>query len=232
MRFRRIWLVPVSLALCNQKHHTCGMKAFLHEARAAITLALLVLSAAGSGAVGDGGVPSVPAGKAVRLPFVVFSEKGSTNNHYFPSGWMGNIKAIRLDEGCRSNPHRGATCLRLEYQAAGDWGGVVWQDPENDWGKAPGGWNLTGARKLVFWARGDKGGELVNCFKFGILGVGNRFRDSASGGLDAVRLTSDWKQYSINVADKDLSCIKTGFAWIVVGQGKPVVFYLDDISFE
>jgi hypothetical protein len=181
---------------------------------------------------GANDVSQVPSGRVARLPLVVFSEKGSTNNHYFPSGWMGNIKAIRLDAGCRTNPHSGATCLRLEYQASADWGGVVWQDPENDWGKAPGGWNLTGAKKLVFWARGDKGGELVNCFKFGVLGIGSKFHDSASGSLDAVRLTSAWKQYSIDVSGKDLSCIKTGFAWIVVGQGKPVVFYLDDVRFE
>ena len=99
-------------------------------------------------------------------------------------------------------------------------------------GQAPGGWNLTGARKLAFWARGDKGGELVSCFKFGVLGTGNKFHDTASGSLNAVRLTTDWKRYSIDVSDKDLSCIKTGFAWIVVGQGKPVVFYVDDILFE
>jgi hypothetical protein len=207
------------------------MKPLLNGPVVASILGLIVFSAA-PGARGDGEVPGAPVGKAAKLPFVIFSEKGSTDNHYFPSGWMGNIKAIRLDEGCRTNPHSGATCLRLEYRSADDWGGVVWQDPENDWGKAPGGWNLTGAKKLVFWARGDKGGELVSCFKFGVLGTVNKFHDTASGSLDAVRLTSAWKQYSINVADKDLSCIKTGFAWIVVGQGKPVVFYLDDISLE
>ncbi len=36
----------------------------------------------------------------------------------------------------------------------------------------------------------------------------------------------------IDVSGRDLSCIKTGLAWIVAGQGKPVVFYLDGIRFE
>ena len=207
------------------------MKALPNGSVVRSILALIAFSAAPE-TRGAGEVPSAPADKAAILPFVIFSEKGSGTNHYVPSGWMGNIKAIRLDEGCRTQPHRGATCIRLEYQDAGGWGGVVWQDPENDWGNAPGGWNLTGAKRLVFWARGDRGGELVSCFKFGVIGTDKKFHDTASGSLNAVRLTTDWKQYSIAVSDKDLSCIKTGFAWIVVGQGKPVVFYLDNIRFE
>jgi hypothetical protein len=207
------------------------MKPLLKGPVVASILALIAFSAT-LNTRGGGEIPGAPVGKAAKLPFVIFSEKGSETNHHVPSGWMGNIKAIRLDEGCRMQPHSGATCLRLEYQDAGGWGGVVWQDPANDWGNAPGGWNLTGAKRLVFWARGDKGGELVSCFKFGVIGADRKFHDTASGSLNAVQLTPAWKQYSIDVSDKDLSCVKTGFAWIVVGQGKPVVFYLDDISFE
>ena len=207
------------------------MKPLRNELPGSFIVGLLALLIA-TEILGDDGPSNARLAKAVKLPFVIFSDKGSPTNHYVPSGWMGNIKGIRFDDGWRREPHSGATCLRFEYQAAGDWGGIVWQDPENDWGKAPGGWNLQGARKLVFWARGDKGGEVVRCFKFGILGPGYKFRDSAGGTLDDVRLTSTWREYSIDVSQKDLSCIKTGFAWIVVGQGKPVVFYLDDIRFQ
>jgi hypothetical protein len=207
------------------------MKPLLNGPLVAILLGVIAGAAAGD-ARGDGGVASVPTGKPAPLPFVIFSEQGSSTNHYFPSGWMGNTKAIRLDEGCRTQPYGGATCLRFEYQDAGDWGGVVWQDPANDWGNSPGGWNLAGAQKLVFWARGDKGGEVVSCFRFGLFGKDKKFYDTATGRVEAVQLTSDWKQYSIDVSGKDLSRIKTGFACIVVGQGKPVVFYLDDIRFE
>ena len=45
-------------------------------------------------------------------------------------------------------------------------------------------------------------------------------------------LTKDWKQYSIDLAGKDLSCIKTGFGWSLRGAGKLVTFYLDDIQYE
>jgi hypothetical protein len=52
-------------------------------------------------------------------------------------------------------------------------GGVVWQSPAGDWGEKPGGWNLTGAKRLVFKARGAKGGETLG-FQFGLLGKDKR----------------------------------------------------------
>jgi len=167
----------------------------------------------------------------VKLPFVVYDEKGSTNNHYSSSGWMGNTKAVKMDEGCTNNPHGGKTCLRFEYSAAADWAGVVWQDPANDWGDQAGGYDLTGAKKLKFWARGDQGEETVT-FKFGILGPDKNYPDSASGDSGAIKLTKEWTEYTIDLGGKDLTHIKTGFVWSLAGQGQPVVFYLDDIRFE
>jgi hypothetical protein len=177
------------------------------------------------------GTPKLAAGKTARMPFVIFADQEAGVAHYFPSGWMGNTKAIKMEEASHVRPHSGATCIRAEYQAAAEWGGVVWQDPVNDWGDEPGGWNLSGAKRLVFWARGEKGGETVG-FKFGLLGRDKKYPDTAFGSLDGVKLTADWKEYSIDLADKDLTCVKTGFAWTAAGQGAPVVFYLDDIRYE
>ena len=168
---------------------------------------------------------------AVKLPFTVYEDRGSANNHYIPAGWMGNAKATKMDDGCSTNPHGGKTCLKLEYTATDNWSGIVWQDPANDWGDQTGGWNLTGAQKLKFWARGEKGDEVVS-FKFGILGSDKKFSDSAKGEIADVKLTKDWTEYSIDLAGKDLTRIKTGFCWSVAGQSAPVVFYLDDIRFE
>jgi hypothetical protein len=173
----------------------------------------------------------VAARKGAALPFTVYDEKGSTNNHYLPSGWMGNTKGLKMDLGCTNNPHGGKTCFRFEYNESADWAGIVWQDPANDWGEQPGGWNLTGAKKLTLWARGEKGGEIVS-FKFGILGADKKHPDSAGGELEEITLAKDWTQYTIDLAGKDLTCIKTGFAWTLRGQGQPVTFYLDDIRFE
>jgi len=173
----------------------------------------------------------VSAKKTAKLPFTVYDDKGSDKNHYAPSGWMGDIKGIKMDEGCTVRPHAGKTCLRFDYAGTGDWAGVVWQDPVNDWGDKAGGWNLTGAKQLTFWARGEAGGENP-VFKFGILEADKTFHDSCGGEIDDVKLTTEWKKYTIGLTGKDLSCVKTGFAWTLTGQGQNVTFYLDDIQFE
>ena len=171
------------------------------------------------------------ATNAVKLPFTVYDDRGSANNHYIPAGWMGNAKATKMDDGWATNPHGGKTCLRFDYNDTTAWSGIVWQDPMNDWGDQAGGWNLTGAKALTFWARGEKGGEVVS-FKFGILGPDKKFPDSGSGEIPAVTLTKEWKEYSIDLAGKDLTHIKTGFVWSLAGQAAPVTFYVDDIRFE
>lgn len=176
-----------------------------------------------------GGDELTPAATKAELPLIIYGD-GSTTP-YIPSGWMGNTDAIQMDERHADNPHSGQHCMRFQYRAPDNWGGVIWQHPVNDWGDAPGGFDLRGAKALTFWARGDKGGEKVN-FVMGVLGGDQKFRDSASAELKDVELTRDWKQYRIDLAGKDLSCIKTGFGWSLAGQGQAVTFYLDDIRFE
>ncbi len=163
-----------------------------------------------------------------QLPLELVSEDGDTP--YVPSGYMGNTGAIKMSEST-VNPHSGKTALKVEYTANDNWAGVVWQSPANDWGDAPGGWNLTGAKKLTFWARGEKGGEGVT-FSYGLIGKDKKYSDSGKGETGKVQLTTDWKQYSIDLTGQDLSRIKTGFCWVVAANGQPVTFYLDDIRYE
>lgn len=165
------------------------------------------------------------------LPLVVYDEAGRADAPYAPTGWMGNAAAIRLAEDSREAPHSGETCLRCEYSATSEWGGVVWQSPPDDWGDRAGGWDLTGAQRLVFWARGATGSEVVT-FQFGLLGADKPFPDSTRGELRDVHLTTEWQEYSIDLSGLDLRRIKTGFAWIVAGNAGPAVFYLDDIRYE
>jgi hypothetical protein len=101
-----------------------------------------------------------PVPKA-SLPLVIYRNYDAANNGYptyIPSGYMGNVQGIKMTPNCANHPHSGSTCLMVQYLSSKDWGGVVWQSPANNWGNQPGGWNLTGAKHLTFWARGDKGG--------------------------------------------------------------------------
>jgi hypothetical protein len=171
----------------------------------------------------------VPRARATKLPLVLFGDDQS-EAPYVPSGWVGNTGAIGYTPDWKENSHTGKTCLKVEYRESSGWGGIVWQSPANDWGDKAGGFNLTGANKLTFWARGEEGGEKVD-FSFGGIRSDKKFHDSADGKV-GVELTRDWKQYSIDLSGKDLSCIKSGFGWAVGGLSKPVAFYLDDIRYE
>jgi hypothetical protein len=170
--------------------------------------------------------------RAAKLPLAIYAEASDKETPFTPSGWMGNTKGLKLAEDCKERPHSGKTCLRLSYEEADGWAGIVWQSPANDWGDRAGGWNLTGARRLVFWARGAAGGETAS-FEFGILKPGGKkFHDSGSGKLASVVMSSDWKEYSIDLTGKDLRRIKTGFVCVLAGRGKPMTIYLDDLRYE
>ena len=175
-----------------------------------------------------GPAPKPTAPKA-SLPLVIYGAN-QAEMPYIPSGWLGNHDAISYAADSANDPHSGKTCIKLEYRATNEWAGIVWQSPANDWGDKPGGYDLTGAKKLTFWARGEDGGERVD-FSYGGIHKDKPFHDSSDGQV-GVDLTKDWKQYAIDLAGKDLSCIKTGFGWSVRGAGKPVTFYLDDIQYE
>ncbi len=175
--------------------------------------------------------PAVPAAATAQpTPVVTIYADDAPPSPYIPSGWMGNIAAISMDPKCTTDPHSGATCLKCQYTAADNFGGVVWQSPANNWGDQDGGKNLTGATKLTFWARGEVGGEKIE-FKFGVIGKDKKFSDTASGDM-TVTLDKTWKQYSFDLSNKDLSKIITGFCWVMQGQGAPVTFYLDDVRYE
>jgi hypothetical protein len=165
------------------------------------------------------------------LPYFVYRD-GSTAAPFVPSGFMGNAQAIAMEQDCAQSPRSGTECIRISYQAADAWGGVLWQSPANDWkGDTPGGLNFTGANVLEFWARGEHGGEVVN-FLFGAIEGSGLYRDSARGDLKEVRLSDQWQKYQIPLEGRDMSRIKTAFGWSVAGSGKPITFYLDEIVYR
>ncbi|MDD4735842.1 MAG: hypothetical protein PHP44_07035 [Kiritimatiellae bacterium] len=175
---------------------------------------------------------SSPQGMKVDLPCIVFSDCDAEGAPAFiPSGWMGATDAIEMDDCWSENPHSGSSCMRLAFSDPASWGGIVWQNPANNWGDEEGGVDLRGAKQLSFWARGDKGDELVE-FKFGVIRKNKPFYDTGRGSLGKVKLTPEWKQYIIPLDGQDLSQIVSGFVYSVKGRREPVIFYLDDIVFE
>ena len=112
------------------------------------------------------------------------------------------------------------------------WSGIFWQNPANNWGQMKGGYNLTGAKSLKFWARGEKGGELIT-FNCGGM-TGGKYYDTALATIGLVQLTTNWKQYGIDLRNEDLSYICGGFSvtFAMAQNPKGAVFYLDNICYS
>ncbi len=190
------------------------------------------LTGTGNPDIGSVAAPKAnPGVKEAQLPLTVYSEGGG-GYPYEPTGWLGDSKAMSLDMKSADNPHAGKTCIRIDFRGTtGNVAGMVWQNPNNNWGTEAGGYNLTGARSLTFWARGASGGEKVT-FGYGMIGKDKPYPDSSSAALKGVTLTKDWQQYSISLVGRDLSCIISGFYWTAAEMDKPITFFLDDIEYS
>jgi hypothetical protein len=171
------------------------------------------------------------------LPFYVYREFHSRDNHFAPSGWMGDYGDVRFDDHFRLDGSKsGKTVIRVSYSAQAQqgagWAGMYWQNPANNWGNRPGGFNLNGARRLVFKARGEKGGEIVEEFKVG--GISGDYADSGTADSGPITLSKNWKEFSINLDGQELSSITGGFCWTINRDHNPdgAIFYLDNIRYE
>ncbi len=163
--------------------------------------------------------------------FYVYRNADSGGNHFIPSGWMGDVNDITFEADCSENPHSPPTCIRITYIPKGikGWAGIFWQYPENNWGSKR-GLDLSGAKRLIFWARGEKGGEKAE-FKIG-LGMGKDLSYSISTGI--ITLSKNWKKYVIPLNGVDLRNLIGGFCWVTntVANPKGATIYLDDIQFD
>ncbi|VAW15968.1 hypothetical protein MNBD_BACTEROID05-990 [hydrothermal vent metagenome] len=175
--------------------------------------------------------------KTDYVPFYVYLNKGSRENHYIPSGFMPNGNCIEFNDAWLQNCHSLKTCMKVSYDVEcsrkdQNWGGIYWLYPANNWGNKKGGFDLTGASKLTFWAKGLEGGEQIQEFTVG--GISGNYPDSDTAVIGPVILSDQWKQYSIDLRGKDLKSISGGFAWTTSEDVNPetCVFFLDDIKFE
>ena len=191
-------------------------------------LFLFAYDEAGNAATAN--LPLLVKGKiGTRFPVSVY-EDGFLNMPWVPSGWMGGIEHLTLDGEFAAERYQGANSIRMRYEGKFGWVGVAWQDPPNNWGDQDGGYDLTGARELELWARGEYGGERVS-FGVGLLEDDKAHSDSGIAKVDGIELSREWQRYRVPLEGLDLSSIKTGFVVTLTGRSSPVTIYLDGIRF-
>ena len=164
-----------------------------------------------------------------RLPVSVYEDSFEAMP-WAPSGWIGSIESLTLDGSNTEDPHDGTASIRMRYEGEFGWVGVAWQNPPNNWGEEDGGFDLTGASELEFWARGEYGGEKISA-SVGLIGSEAAYPDSGKTKAKDIVLKREWSRYSVPLKRTDLSSIKTGFVVTLTGRRTPVTIYLDNIRF-
>jgi len=192
-------------------------------------LFLYAYDAAGRAATAN--VPLLVKGTVrTPMPFYVYRD-GFEGMPWAPSGWMGSIESLTMDGDHAGNPHEGKACIKMHFVGeVGTWVGVAWQHPANNWGDQEGGYDLTGAKYLELWARGEYGIEKIN-IGVGLLGQDKAHPDSGMTTVEDIRLKKEWKRYRIRLKRLDLSSIKTGFVLVLSGRRPDATVYLDSIRF-
>lgn len=176
----------------------------------------------------------LPEREPVAMPFYIFNNSiFPPAKNFCPSGYMGDVPNVMLTGSFTKLLQDGYPALKVSFNPAGGggWAGVLWQNPPNNWGELDGGYNLSRARKLTFWARGDRGGEAVE-FKFG--GITGLYPDSDSRSTGEIVLTAEWKEYAIDLKGADLRYVSGGFGFSVRKDvnRNGCVFFLDNMKFE
>ena len=172
----------------------------------------------------------------IQFPLYVYEDFESSKNHGVPSGWMGDYRDIILNLNHKDNPYSGKSCLKIIYTAKGSrkayWAGIMWQYPANNDAAIDAGINLQSAKKLTFWARGEKGGETIDSFRLG--GAIGSYPDSDSVSVKNIVLSKEWKEYKIDLNGHDLRYISGFFSWVASKYKNPkgLTFYLDEIRIE
>lgn len=180
--------------------------------------------------------------KSPTLKVLPIYEEAENKDEYLwiPSGWMPDGAGIVLQDNYKENCHSGETCIKVGYNSEqNSWVGIYWL-PNGEW-KDPGiniyeklNVDKNASVVLTFWARGEKGGEKAQ-FKVGGVSDGN---DSIEFPVETewIALSEDWKQYTIDLTNQDLSNVVGGFCWVTnksKNRGREIVrIFLDDIRFK
>lgn len=200
--------------------------------------------------------PGALGSTMATLPLYVYSDGCDPRNSFHASGWMGELSDLAeydstfkdpteiLDESSTEiAPYSGETSIRITYKPSiNQWGGIYWQFPVNNWGTYP-GYDLSKSldensiMKFSFWARGKEGGEKAEFKTGGIKDNSLPYKDSYGPippGNTPITLTTEWKQYFLDVSNQDLSMIIGGFVWVTNYNQNPQgsTIYLDEIVFE
>lgn len=168
----------------------------------------------------------------------VYRDSTSKENHGVWSNFMPAEagKIIKLSLVHQTDPQAGDSCIRVDVKWQEPfWAGVAVSCAANYWGETASAtaFDLRRAKKLVFFARGARGGESIQA-KVAIAGD-KTHGDSARHPAETewLVLTKSWKRFEIDLTGKNLERVITPFTFVSSKDRSPgdFTFFLDEIYF-
>ncbi|MDD5067488.1 MAG: hypothetical protein PHF84_10640 [bacterium] len=175
-------------------------------------------------------------GDRASFPLYIYKNAGDQANRFTPGGRTGDRDDIKIDEGCGEDQGPEETCVQVRYNAekkyGQGWADLYWQSSSCNWGFFRNGLNLSGAGKIYFSARGEKGDEMAEFYMGGTTG---KYPDSTmknSAGI--MKLSREWKIYEIDLSGKNLDHVINGFSISFSSTLNPdgCVLYLDNLYYS
>ncbi|MBK8931369.1 MAG: hypothetical protein IPM76_03450 [Chloroflexi bacterium] len=175
--------------------------------------------------------------------FPIFVNYAAAENHFAPSGYMGDYQAITYSDCARLTDVWEETAVSIHYDPALEndqgWAGIYWQEPENNWGYYAEGYDLAAFAQLRFRARSPQAGSQVQFFVGGVYtgtypsSIPQPIYPREADVNGFVTLSADWQEFHIDLQNADLSHVIDGFGWAATDEKTPdgVLVYLDDIVF-
>jgi hypothetical protein len=186
---------------------------------------------------------SPPNSVTINIPVI----GAQLDSYGIPAAWMSGTGSpedyIDMDlvwSRCQSVP----SCQKVTFTPGGVWAGVYWWPAEcgetgskSSFQKAVAGdcrinllqlSNLKSIMRISFWAKGEKGKEIVE-FK-----VGGKDIAPTPARTKKLTLSSEWQRYEIPLNETDMTNAVGLFMWAATDNDNPqgATFYLDDIVFE
>ena len=144
-----------------------------------------------------------------------------------PWMWMGDRNSITFDPLWTAQTRGESPVIRIKYDYGDDgWSGIYWTNRDKNTGDLPGA-DLSQHQCVSFWAKGDRGGEVVELIAGG---VGDEQMRATTGKF---RLSRDWTKYSIPIDDQKRGSVVGCIGIFVIADAmKSATILVDDITYH
>lgn len=141
--------------------------------------------------------------------------------------------SLKADTSHGGPAENGDFCAKVVYDREEDWASIFITATGDDMRGLGRGLDLTGAKKLIFYAKGVVGDEKIT-FGYGLGPNELGFSDSSSARRIETLHKDYWQKYEFNLIEKDLSHINGLFLINAEKQYNPMgaTFYIDNITYE